>query len=63
MSSSLVTSINQSGLDRVMKLMGAGGAEACDLEKMGETCAFLCSDGAGVLNGTEIIADNGWSSY
>jgi enoyl-[acyl-carrier-protein] reductase (NADH) len=55
--------INQTGIERIQKLMGAVEAEACSLEQMGETCAYLCSDGARVLNGAEIVADNGWSSY
>jgi hypothetical protein len=28
-----------------------------------ETSAYLCFDGARVLNGAEIVADNGSSSY
>jgi hypothetical protein len=44
-------------MERILKLMSSVEAEACNLEQMGETCAYLCSDGA------EIFADNGWSSF
>jgi len=32
-------------------------------EEMGKIVAFLCSDGAGFITGTDIVIDGGWSSH
>lgn len=67
MATNIATSIgekfNAKGMETVQKLMGATGAEVCDIGHIGETCAFLCSDAAEVLNGAEIVADKGWTSF
>lgn len=61
--SSFVHGINEKGFGVVQKLMGSVDTQICDIGQIGKICAFLCSDGATVLNGAEIIADHGWCSY
>jgi NAD(P)-dependent dehydrogenase (short-subunit alcohol dehydrogenase family) len=62
-STSFTGGINQAGIERIQMLMASVEADAYNLEQMGERCAYLCSEGARVLNDAEIVADNGWSSY
>jgi len=62
-SASMGANINMDGLERVKSLMGAVGTEMCDVDAVAKTAVFMCSDLSQVLNGAEIVSDNGWCSY
>lgn len=61
--SAFAAGINQTGYEVVMRQQGATESPTCPLDQVGKVAAFVCSDGAGVINGSQVSADSGWSAY
>ncbi|RFU24049.1 hypothetical protein B7463_g12287, partial [Scytalidium lignicola] len=62
-STAFASGISQVGEALLRKGMAAVEPPIVPLDQVGKTAAFVCSDGAGFLNGAQISVDGGWNAY